>query len=57
MPRRPERSIIWDSHYAIRPPDGLTLRDFKFDPRFAMLKESIAADRKFAAYALRKGRS
>jgi hypothetical protein len=53
----PGTLIIWDSHYAIRPPDGLTLRDFKFDPRFEMLKESIAADRKFAAYALRKVRS
>jgi hypothetical protein len=53
----PGTVIIWDSHYALRPPGEMTLRDFKFDPRFEMFLESIARDRKFAAYALRKTRS
>jgi hypothetical protein len=50
----PGTVIIWDSHYSIWPPEGMQLRDFKFDPRFTMLRESISADRQFAAYALLK---
>lgn len=50
----PGTMIIWDSHYSIRPPEGMQLRDFKFDPRFRMLKESIATNRRFAAYAIEK---
>jgi hypothetical protein len=53
----PGTVIIWDSHYALRPPDGMTLRDFKFDPRFELVRESIASDRRFGAYVLRKTRS
>ena len=50
----PGTMIIWDSHYSIRPPEGMQLRDFKFDPRFRMLKESIATNRRFAAYVIEK---
>ncbi len=49
--------IIWDSHYSIRPPEELQLRDFKFDPRFRLLRESIATNRRFSAYALLKAAS
>jgi hypothetical protein len=35
----------------------MTLRDFKFDPRFELVRESIASDRRFGAYVLRKTRS
>jgi hypothetical protein len=50
----PGTVIIWDSHYSIRPPEGMQLRDFKFDPRFRLLRESIATNRRFAAYAIAK---
>ncbi len=50
----PGTMVIWDSHYSIRPPEGMELRDFKFDPRFRMRKESIATNRRFAAYAIEK---
>jgi hypothetical protein len=46
--------IIWDSHYSQRPPEGMQLADFKFDPRFEMLRESISGNRRFTAYALLK---
>lgn len=51
---QPGTVIIWDSHYSLRPPEGVDLAYFKFDSRFRMLRESIASDRRFAAYALLK---
>jgi hypothetical protein len=53
----PGTIVLWDSHYSIRPPDGMQLGDFKFDPRFERLQESIASTRRFTAYALRKNRA
>ncbi len=50
----PRTVVIWDSHYSIRPPQGMQLKDFKLDPRFRMVRESIASDRRFTAYALLK---
>jgi hypothetical protein len=52
----PGTVIVWDSHYSIRPPEGMQLREFKLDPRFTMLREVISADRRFSAYALLKTR-
>jgi len=50
----PGTIIIWDSHYSIWPPEGMQLREFKSDTRFTMVRESMAKNRRFAAYALLK---